>query len=286
MGDTQFLRTYVMECGKPGSIGFQVGNIHSPSEETLHVNFSIEKSDSEISNNAKVQIWNLSPTNLKMLDEKDVVLYLKAGYGNNRALVLAGEITSVTTELDGSDKMTEIEVVDGRVALRDTYLQISKNGKVKAKTLYDYIASEMGVPVEYGKKLEFAIIPNGFSFVGKAATALTKIADACGHSWTIQNGILQVTKKGEGLETKGFLLSTTTGLISIPKKVTISEGNNSTDAQTGYEIEYFLNGAIGINDVIAIKSSQVSGFFRVKKIEISGDNYSGDWICKAQVIAT
>lgn len=285
----QWIRTYTMECGKEGSKGFIIGNINSPTQDALHINFSVEKSDAESSNTAKVQVWNLSDENLKLLDEKDVVLYLKAGYGSNRSLILAGEITSVTTTSDNADRMTEIEVVDGRVALRDSYISISKNGKVNSKTIYDLIASKMGISVVYGPKLKYATLPNGFSFVGKAATGLKKVASACGHQWTIQNGILQITD-GNGNGIQGYELSKSSGLINVPKKVTISETTSSTksdtsEAQTGWEIEYFLNGAIGINDIIAVKSEIVSGYFKVHKITMSGDNMSGDWTCTAEILA-
>ena len=42
MANDNFLRTYTMKCGKMGSKGFQIGNIHSATETALHVSFSIE----------------------------------------------------------------------------------------------------------------------------------------------------------------------------------------------------------------------------------------------------
>ena len=41
---------------------------------------SVEKSNAESPNTAKVQVWNLSDKNLKILDTKDCALELKAGY--------------------------------------------------------------------------------------------------------------------------------------------------------------------------------------------------------------
>lgn len=183
-----WMRTYTLEFGHEGSAGVVIGNTGSITDPVLHISFDAEKSDSEASNTTKIEVWNLSPEHLALLDEKDVACILKAGYGGNNNLIACGEITSVNTTVDNADRKTEIEVVDGRVALRDTNVSISKNGKVSAQSIYGMIAGEMGVSVVYGPGLDFANFPNGFSFVGNAATGLAKMASACGHSWSIQNG--------------------------------------------------------------------------------------------------
>ena len=49
-------------------------------------------------------------------------------------------------------------------------------------------------------------------------------------------------------------------------------------------MKYFLNGAIGVNDTVQLKSDRASGYFRVHKVTIDGDNMEGDWICTAQLV--
>lgn len=282
--EKNWLRTYTLKAGKAGAKGFEIGNTKSVDQTVLHISFSIEKSDAESANTAKVQIWNLSDKNLKILEEKDCVIELKAGYGNNRTLLLAGNVTSVITTSDNADKMTELEVVDGRVALRDTNIKISLNGVVSSKTVYGMIASKMGLSIKFAKGLTFKKMPNGYSFVGKGRTALKKMACCCGHMWSIQNGVIQVTEKGKPVSTLGYLLSPETGLISIPKRITISKSSKKKKEQTGYEVQYFLNGAVGINDTVKIKTEKVNGYFRIYKVVHDGDNIEGDWVSTAQVI--
>jgi hypothetical protein len=53
---------------------------------------------------------------------------------------------------------------------------------------------------------------------------------------------------------------------------------------SGWEIEYFLNGAIGVNDVILLESSTANGYYRVHKVTFDGDNLEGDWTCTAQLL--
>ena len=81
MANENFMRTYTMKCGKMKSKGFMIGNNQNATETTLHVSFSVEKCDVESPNTAKVQVWNLSDENLKILDGKDCIVELKAEYG-------------------------------------------------------------------------------------------------------------------------------------------------------------------------------------------------------------
>lgn len=146
--------------------------------------------------------------------------------------------------MDGADRMTEIEVVDGRVALRDTYISISRSGKVNSKEVFDQIAGEMGVSVVYSKGCKFKTLPHGFSYVGAAKTALKKLCKTCGLKWSIQNSVLQIRKPNEAITTRAYLLSTDTGLLEVPKRITISSesddsSNGKSNSQIGYEVKYF-----------------------------------------------
>lgn len=248
MAQENFIRRYLMKAGKMGHNGFQIGQTSTENPHALHISFSVEKSTSETANTAKVQIWNLSPANLNILDTKDCAIELQAGYANHIALILAGNVVTSSTEMDGADRMTEIEVVDGRVALRDTYISISRSGKVNSKEVFDQIAGEMGVSVVYSKGCKFKTLPHGFSYVGAAKTALKKLCKTCGLKWSIQNSVLQIRKPNEAITTRAYLLSPDTGLLEVPKRITISSesddsSNGKSNSQIGYEVKYFLNGA-------------------------------------------
>ena len=81
-----------------------------------------------------------------------------------------------------------------------------------------------------------------------------------------------------------FLLSPDTGLLGIPARVVLTQEDATNKNQLGWDVEYFLNGAINIDDYVKLESETVTGFFRVYSLEISGDNVSGDWICKARLL--
>lgn len=282
--ERNFLRRYTLKGGPMGQPGFEIGNINDVKETALHICFNIEKSDAEAANTAKVQIWNLSDQHLKLLESKDCIIELKAGYEDHVPLVLVGNVVSAVTMSDNADRMTELEVVDGRVALRDTDVSISMNGAVNCRDLYAHMASQMGISVLFAPDLTFKVLPNGFSFVGSARSGLQKLAGCCGHSWSIQNQILQVTWPGRPVSVQGYLLNNDSGLIDVPKRITLAASSGNKDPVNGWEIQYFLNGAIGVNDIVMVESSKASGYFRVQKITMDGDNLEGDWICTAQIL--
>ena len=283
MSTENFDRQYRLTIGKAGGTGSEIGETSKSQPVALHVNFSIQKTDLEAQNTGRVTVWNLNKQHLAMLDEKDCALALKAGYGNRLALIFAGIVTNSTTSLDGADVKTEIEVVDNLVEVRDTYVTISYTGTVNWKTIMDDVANQMGVAVTYSYNAEFVDIPNGFSFVGQAKEIMNKGCKCCGLVWSLQNGVMQVKKPGDVMSKEVYVLSADSGLLGIPARVTEAAAQGESEPEIGWDVEYFLNGAIHVDDYVKLESEKVSGYFRVYSIDITGDNVTGDWICKARL---
>lgn len=279
-----FDRQYRLAAGQAGGTGFEIGETSKTQPVPIHVNFSLQKSDLETQNTGRVTVWNLNPSQLAVLNEKDCVVSLRAGYGNQLPLIFAGIVSYVCTSLDSADRKTEIEVIDNLVEVRDTYVTVSYNGTVNWKTIFDDVAAQMGVAISYSYNAEFVDISNGFSFVGLARDIMTKGCKCCNLSWSLQNGVMQVKRPGDVMSKEVFVLSPDTGLLGIPARVVLTQEDSAAENQLGWDVEYFLNGAINIDDYVKLESETVTGFFRVYSLEISGDNVSGDWICKARLL--
>ena len=279
-----FDRQYRLAAGQAGGTGFEIGETSKTQPVPIHVNFSFQKSDLETQNTGRVTVWNLNPSQLAVLNEKDCVVSLRAGYGNQLPLIFAGIVSYVCTSLDSADRKTEIEVIDNLVEVRDTYVTVSYNGTVNWKTIFDDVAAQMGVAISYSYNAEFVDISNGFSFVGLARDIMTKGCKCCNLSWSLQNGVMQVKRPGDVMSKEVFVLSPDTGLLGIPARVVLTQEDSTAENQLGWDVEYFLNGAINIDDYVKLESETVTGFFRVYSLEISGDNVSGDWICKARLL--
>lgn len=276
-----FDRQYRLSAGQAGQKGFEIG---AEKPVPLRISFSVEKADVESQNTGKVSIWNLNNQHLAILNKDDCILALKAGYGETMPLIFTGVVTYATTSLDGADRCTEIELVDNRIEIRDTYVSLSYSGSVNTKKLIQDTADQMGVTVTFSYNATFANLPNGFSYVGPAKNVLTKACNSSGLAWSIQNGVLQVKKPGDVMSKEVYLLSADTGLIGIPKRVLISGDEGTSAAQHGWDVEYLMNAAINVDDYVRLESKIVTGYFRVYSVEIEGDTAGGTWQCTARLL--
>ncbi len=272
-------RQYRFSAGQAGSKGFEIGEGDRP----LHISFSCEKADTESANSAKVQLWNLSPAHLAELNKTDCIVSLRAGYGSVMPLIFTGVVTFAKTARDGSDVMTELEIVDNRVELRDTYVSLSYQGAVNCKKLIQDVAAQMGVVVSFSYNASFKNIPNGYSYVGSVSGALKKACDTSGLTWSVNNGVLQIKKPNDTMSREVYEISAETGLIGSPERVEIS-GKSADAAQYGWDIQYLMNAAINVDDYIYLNSLNVKGYFRVYSVTIEGDNLGESWSCTARLL--
>ena len=277
---TNFDRQYRLIAGQSGSEGFLVGDGDFP----LRINFSVERADLQAQNTARISIWNLNPSHVAELDKDDCVVALQAGYGNITPLIFTGVVTFATTEADGADRCTKLELVDTRVELRDSHVSLSYTGNVNTKTLIQDVAGQMGLAVTFSYNAKFYDMANGFSYVGPAQGVLDKACASSELQWSIQNGILQVKNMNDVMSKQVYVLSAETGLIGIPKKVQIADSKDTAKAQHGWDVEYLMNAAINIDDYVKLESELVSGFFRVSTLKIEGDNVQGSWTCVARLL--
>ena len=284
MNMQNFDRQYRFAVGPAGGDAFEIGRTSLESPTALHIHFSIEKADTETPNTATVSLWNLNPQQLAILNEPKCVCTLRAGYGTRMTLLFVGGVSFVETMMDGSDRETRIEIADGMIELRDTYLSLSYAGIINTKKIIEDIAEQMGIALSVSYNAKFADLPGGFSFVGPARAALDKACASSGLQWQIQNGIMQVRMKNDTMTREVYLLSPDTGLLGIPKKITFAAEAENAEEQHGWEIEYFLNGAIGIGDYVRLESDAVKGYFLAKTIGMDGDNIEGSWTCTAKII--
>lgn len=285
-------RAYRLVAGVPGQPGFDIGE-EGDGGRALHIKFELEKTDVSSNNTGTISIWNLNDAHVSALEQKDCMIALYAGYGNTKPLIFSGNVINPETTLESADRKTDIDVVDGRVAVRDTYIALSYLQETLLQTIFGDCVTQMGITCLYSAGAQALLaatkVPLGYAYIGPAANCLTQLCNAYGMRWSIQNGICQVHLPTEAMTVQAYILSEGTGLIGVPKRIAMSaesttQSTASQDTVYGYEVEYFLNGAINVNDLVQLQSQKVSGFFRVKNIKISGDNLEGDWTCTAQLV--
>ncbi len=292
-----FDRQARVAIGEGGGTGFEIG---APAANgiPLHVKFSFEKADVESPNTGKVTVWNLNKEHLAELEKQDCIVVVRAGYADNIMQAFEGTVTNASTTREGADRVTEIELASNMVELRDTSFSMSYVEGTRTDVIYQEIAAQMGLPLSISPRAleQPTILSAGYSFVGGSKNLLNRLTRMDGINWTIQDGVLQLSKQNEPISMSCYELRAGSGLIGVPKRVNISAGSGSSKggsetadtgsetAQLGWEVTYLMNLAIGVNSYVHISSEEVTGYFRVQKIAIDGDNYEGDWQCKATVL--
>ncbi len=274
-----FDRQYLLTVYRSGIKQFSCGQTAA-----LHIRFSVQKADLETENTAKICLWNLSSSHLGILKQRDCSLVLQAGYGSNLPVIFQGNISFIRTELDGADRKTTLEAVDGGWVLRDNWLSLAYCGSINTRQIIEDLAKQMGLTVIFSPQAVYQDLNRGFSYSGLAGGALDKICAGSGMSWSILNGVLQIKKPTEAWFEKIYLLNSQTGLLGSPKEILITAQHKWEFDLPGWEVEFFLNGAIEVADYVRLESQAVRGSFRVYSLQIEGDNCQADWLCRACLV--
>ncbi len=273
-----FDRQYLLTVYQSGVKQFSCGQ-NSP--YALHIRFSVQKADLETENTAKICLWNLNSSHLGILKQRDCYVILQAGYGLHLPVIFEGNISFIRTELDGADRRTTLEVIDGGWALRDTWLSLAYGGAVNTRHILEDIARQMNLAVLFSPGAIYQDLTLGFSYTGLAGRALDKICACSGITWSILNGVLQIKKPAEARWDKTYILNNQTGLLGRPKEILLAAQHKWENDLPGWEVEFFLNGAIDVSDYVRLESQSIQGCFRIYSLQFEGDNYQSDWLCRA-----
>lgn len=139
-----FKRAYRLIAGTTGTMGFEIGAPDVVTGRSLRINFEVERGDSESNNTATIKIYNLSPQSLAVLEQINCVVDLQAGYDGDMATIIQGTVSHIDSAHEGADTCTEISIVDGLVATRDTNVSVSYRGSVNGKKILTDAAASMG----------------------------------------------------------------------------------------------------------------------------------------------
>ena len=248
------------------------------------MSFSITKTDTKDPNTATITLWNLSPETRKAFlptkKGQKVGLTLEAGYGDKLFLMFKGKISRVSTIKDGADWTSTIEVSDGAVenALRQA-IHIAPGAKVEE--VAEQIIKKMGLAPEAsllkqlvakfqegGGVKGLVSFVKGFSLSGFLMDDLTDLGKDLGLALSVQNEqvIAFEAKKGVN-KIADIVVDLDHGLIGSPE---IGDKGEVTCAM-------FLLPWVRPGDPVKVKSTWVTGRYRVKSLTQTGQNRQGEW---------
>ena len=282
-------------------LGISFDNIDEE-KNALTISFDIDKDVTQESNKAKLKIMNLADEDIRKIEKADTKVEIYAGYKDNGGTVhmFSGTVISAKTKDDGKDVTTELTLSDGQVALRDTVVSLSFAPGTSAKTIIETLANEMGLPVVYGKDVDFLGYADGYSCVGAAKSAMTEVCRANRLTWSIQNGIITIILDGGITENRGFVFSPSSGLIGSPERIVKSRPKEDKttekrkrkqktkkekpDKKAGWKINVLLSPTVNAGDAVKVESRLISGWFRVETVKHTGNLIGGEWATELELI--
>ena len=263
--------------------------------ENFRIAFQIEKTSESTPNPAKIVVFNLSKDKQAFFEQKGLTAILRAGYkGLTNPIIknlFVGDIKTAKTLKKGTEFVTEIEAGDAEDIIVKSYINKSfsgsrfAEGKITNRDMVKELIKAMGlVPnsskeKEIDKKLEAVSQTkpeHGITMSGPAKFFLDTILEKEGLEWSIQDGEVQITDPSKSANTlDAVVLSKDTGLLDVSKE---------EDGRINFKA--LLNPDISPTTTVEIRSAvmDINGFFKVRRVEYSGDTCEGEWVLKGEAV--
>lgn len=250
------------------------GNGISTTITDLRIRFNILKTEQESTNEAEIEVFNVSDSTYDKLAVQDNTVILKAGYEDEGGakLIFTGTIDTPERIKEGVRNSMLLTCRDGQKETRTIPISISyKNTKVV--TVVNDILSK--IPLAVARK---AVIPDStyrsYAFIGRAIDGLSEVLSRVGLKYNIQNNEIYILEVNETVEPIAHLISPKTGLIESPNKLSLPKGSDSSpDEKVRYKVRSLLNPSLIPGSYIQLSSKNTDGFFKVANIEQKGDNW-------------
>jgi hypothetical protein len=273
----------------------------------LRIEFAVKKTSDKKPNKATIKIYNLSADTREQLDSIETPqVFLSAGYAqaDGASIIYVGDVTNLVHEKIPPEVVTSIEADDGKNALKDTRLSITRKAGSGAKGVLTELVNAFksaGVATKYvDSSVADVQYTTGFAAAGNAEDALDKVSDKLGLEWSIQNGELKIIKQGETDNSLSVKISPTTGLLDSPKRLSFTAlkkkggyksvvGNVRNAKKTGWLVRSLLQPTVEPGGRVVIESDELlneDNTFRVETVEHKGDTHGGQFTTEIEAVAT
>lgn len=274
-------RVYVLEVGD-----YRNGNGLRITE--AQISFDISKSSDNKRNNgnsAAIEIYNLTPDQIKLLESEYITCTFSVGYaGIGARVVVQGNVVEIDTRKVGTDFVTQLKMGEGYTDLNHQDLRSVVSPGKKVADVIEEIRQQMpGVArgSYTGTNLNNPVV-HGWRLNGTPREALRKLCEAHNIEYSVTGGTLNITDDN-GLTTKNTILapliSPETGLIDAPFFVSErgKKGKSEQRRRRGIQFKALLNTECVPGQLIKVESPFITGHYRVNSTRFSGDFRGGEW---------
>jgi len=283
ISDYQTNRVYQLIVGDSRSDdAFEIQN-------DLQVQFDISKStdNKKRTNSAAIEITNLNPDQLKLLDTDYTAAALSVGYRDTGTFkrIFGGQVTHVSTRKNGTDLVTQLQLGSGYTELNDETLNdiVPPGSTVKevAETLRKALPG-VSRGVYNGTNLNNEIL-YGYPLMGSPKEMLDELADKYALDWQVDDDVLYVKNNDRANNenfNEAYVISAYTGLLENAYRVSGDRKRSKKDKakKPGIQMKILLNPDINAGDIIRLEDTYITGWFRVDSLRHRGGYRSREWV--------
>lgn len=242
----------------------------------LDFDFKAIKSLKAEPNTLDLTVYNLNPQHRQQLQRKPkVIARLEAGYRENNSQLFLGEIRSVYTTVDNTDKKTKLSCGDSEEEIQKSRCAVTFGAQVPIDTalrsIFDTLNLNKGnldAAISRLKQRGISeLYPKGAAFYGNSWRILQDFARSAQLEISIQDGHLLVLDLGATMQGKAVLLSPATGLLGSP----------TIDADGTVNAVCLIEPNIVPGRVVVFDSESVQGSYRVYHLEANGEKRGDTW---------
>lgn len=255
----------------------------------LQLSFDISKSsdNSQNSNSASIEVYNLSDNTLKTLQTDYPAAYLYVGYGKleNTKLLFAGQVINIGTKKQGTDRVTQLLLGSGYTDLHHTNVTRSIPAGGTSRECAEEIRKKMpnvDRGVYNGTNIDSPFI-NGYTLSGSCKQELDELARNKKLEWRVDDRILYVNDKDRAENenfNEAYVISPSSGLVEIPYYSSGDRRRSKKDEakKQGVQFNMLINAAVYPGIIIKLEDTSINGWFKVDSVRYSGSWRGGDWL--------
>ena len=248
------------------SITFANGDIVTILPE-INIDFECSKSTQGGLNTATIKIYNLSEEKRNRLvkDREDnkakILIDLKAGYSKIET-IFQGYIAEGNSTRQGADIITTLELEDGLYDAQNSFTSKTVRGNI-----VDDILSDMPNTAK-GKVTTEANLLRPRVLVGNSLKLIEENLND-GDTYYIEQGVLNILKDNEIVNSYAPLVSAETGLLDTPKKK-----QNEVSFKTLLNPQLQLGGILELNSTL---DKRLNGIYKIVTIKYTGSYLGTAW---------
>lgn len=252
----------------------------------FRIAFDVEKTSGSESNKAKITLWNMSATTRAQLEKDDLFITLKAGYATHVGIIFAGYITRTETVKQGADILTYLHCADGIKDIQEARISKTwKAGTPKGVVLTDILKTFKRCAFGDVQSLSLTdVLTSDFSVSGLSAKVMKEFEREYPFEFSIQDNSIQLLDYNIP-STKAVVLTPKTGLIGSPAKVTLEGDKRTKEQKDGVRFQALLIPALEIGAQAAITSDNVTGSYKLRQVNYSGDTHGQNWYADCEGVS-